>query len=140
MKIRRATADDAPACARIVRHWLDVSGWMPEGPSEAALTQMMRDAFPQREAYVAQNDAPLGYLSLDADSDHIRGLYVATPGRGIGKALIDRAKQGRSFLSLNSHMPNEAAHRFYTREGFVVTARDLAGADGVPELRMEWHA
>ncbi|MDB2407792.1 GNAT family N-acetyltransferase [Jannaschia sp.] len=136
--IRRATAADAPACARIVRHWLDASDWMQAGPTEPELERMMRDGFPLREAYVAEQDAILGYLSLDPDSDHIRGLYVARPGQGTGKALIDRAKLGRDSLSLNTHMPNQAAHRFYEREGFVTVQRDIPGDDGVPEQRMEW--
>lgn len=140
MILRRATAADAPACAAIVRCWLDRADWMPAGPSRAELEAMMRDAFPAREAYVAEEDgAVLGYLSLDPNSDHVRGLYVAQPGHGTGKALIDRAKQGRDALSLNTHMPNRAAHRFYEREGFVAVERDMPGTDGVPEQRMEWR-
>ncbi|TFL16923.1 GNAT family N-acetyltransferase [Jannaschia formosa] len=139
MILRRATAEDAPACAAIVRRWLDACDWMPAGPSEAELTEIMRDGFPKREAYIAEDGEILGYLSLDPGSDHIRGLYVARPGEGVGKALVDRAKQGRDRLTLNTHMPNAAAHRFYEREGFVTLERDISGADGVAEQRMEWR-
>jgi putative acetyltransferase len=140
MILRRATAADAPACAAIVRRWLDVSDWMPDGPSEANLTQIMREGFPRREAYVAERDEEiLGYLSLDTGVDHVRGLYVAAPGEGVGKALLDRAKEGRKLLTLNTHMPNLAAHRFYEREGFVTVERDMPGSDGVAEQRMEWR-
>ncbi|PWJ21266.1 GNAT family N-acetyltransferase [Jannaschia seohaensis] len=140
MIVRRATAEDAPACAAIVRRWLDTSDWMPDGPSEADLTRSMRAAFPLREAYVAEDGAMiLGYLSLDPDSDHIRGLYVGTPGRGTGRALVERAKEGRDRLTLNSHMPNTRAHRFYAREGFVTVETDLPGSDGVAEHKMEWR-
>lgn len=140
MILRRAKATDAPACARIVRRWLAASDWMPAGPSLDELEAMMRDGFPQREAYVAERDgAILGYLSLDPDSDHIRGLYVAEPGQGTGRALVDRAKEGRDRLSLNTHMPNAAAHRFYEREGFGTVETDIPGSDGVPEQRMEWR-
>ncbi|GIT90716.1 hypothetical protein JANAI62_11710 [Jannaschia pagri] len=139
-RIRRAIADDAPACAAIVRQWLDASDWMPAGPTLETLETILRQGLPQREAYVAEmeNDF-LGYLSLDAATAHIHGLYTGRPGLGTGKALMDRAKQGRDQLSLNTHAPNVAAHRFYAREGFTVTQRDIAGDDGIPEMRMEWH-
>jgi putative acetyltransferase len=140
MILRRAVAADAPACAAIVRRWLDASDWMPGGPTEAELETVMREGFPVREAHVAARDGEiLGYLSLDPGGDHVRGLYVATPGHGVGKALLDRAKEGRDRLTLNTHMPNLAAHRFYAREGFVTVARDRPGSDGVAEQRMEWR-
>ncbi|MGB3555666.1 MAG: GNAT family N-acetyltransferase [Jannaschia sp.] len=135
--IRRATAQDAPACAAIVATWLAETVWMPDGPSRKDLERMMREGFPVREAWVA-GDPVAGYLSFDPDSAHIRGFYVARPGHGTGKVLMDHVKTGRDRLSLNSHMPNHAAHRFYAREGFRIVEEDIPGPDGVPELRMEW--
>lgn len=137
--LRRATAADAPACAAIVEAWLASLDWMPERPTRAALEATMREAFPLREVWVA-DDPVAGYLSLDPEASHVRGLYVARPGGGIGRALLDRAKAGRDRLTLNTHMPNRAAQRFYAREGFRIVERDLPGADGVPEMRMEWRA
>lgn len=140
MNLRRATAEDAPACAAIVHAWLSATDWMTGGPPVATLEAAMRDGFPIREAWVAEADGVIaGYLSLRAEGDHIMGLYTATPGKGVGRALIDRVKTGRDRLQLNSHAPNLAAHRFYEREGFVTIARDLPGDDGVPEIRMEWR-
>ncbi|MEM7644993.1 MAG: GNAT family N-acetyltransferase [Pseudomonadota bacterium] len=141
MNIRRATAADAPACAAIVADWIAATDWMPDGPTCARLEKIMREGFPIREAWVAERDgAILGYLSLKAEDDHIFGLYTAHPGQGVGRALVDRAKQGRTYLKLRSHTPNGAAHRFYEREGFVTIARDLPGDDGVSEILMEWRA
>ncbi|WP_298430581.1 GNAT family N-acetyltransferase [uncultured Jannaschia sp.] len=139
MKLRRAIAGDAPACAAIVARWIDATDWMPDGPSEAELEALMRDGFPRREAWVAESDGAIaGYLSMRAEEDHIVGLYADRPGHGTGRALIDRVKADRDRLQLNSHAPNAAAHRFYEREGFRITATDLPGEDGVPEIRMEW--
>ncbi|CTQ48768.1 GNAT family N-acetyltransferase [Jannaschia donghaensis] len=140
MMIRRATADDAPACARIVDDWFAATEWMPKGPGRARLERIMRDGFPVRDAWVADDaGTTLGYLSMKAEGDHIFGLYAATPGAGIGKRLLTHVKQGRDRLTLNSHMPNTAAHRFYEREGFRIIDRDVPGDDGVPELVMEWR-
>ena len=136
--LRRATAADAPACAKIVRDWLGSIDWMPDPPAMEVIEQTMREGFPRREAYVAErNDTVLGYVSLDPDSDHIRGLYVAAPGDGVGKALVDRVKEGRDRLTLNTHLPNADAHRFYAREGFEKRGEETGG-DGIPEYRMEW--
>lgn len=137
--IRRATAADAPACAAIVERWLATLDWMPDKPSREALEAAMREGFPVREAWVA-GEPVAGYLSLAAEEGHIRGFYVARPGGGTGRALLDHVKAGRRRLTLNSHAPNRAAHRFYEREGFRVVERNLPGADGVPEIRMEWRA
>ena len=136
--LRRATAADAPACAKIVRDWLGSIDWMPDPPAMEVIEAMMREGFPQREAYVAERgDAVVGYVSLDPGSDHIRGLYVADPGGGVGRTLVDRVKDGRNRITLNTHLPNTEAHRFYHREGFAIVGEET-GSDGVPEYRMEW--
>ncbi|SFI57964.1 GNAT family N-acetyltransferase [Jannaschia pohangensis] len=141
MILRRATSDDAPACAAIVADWLRATDWMPDAPTRDQLEAIMRDGFPRREVWVAatEDDAILGYLSFAFDENHIYGLYVATPGQGVGRALLDRVKADRDRITLRSHAPNTAAHRFYEREGFRVVERGLTGADGVPEILMEWR-
>ncbi|WP_043767245.1 GNAT family N-acetyltransferase [Roseivivax isoporae] len=138
MTPRRACPDDAPACAAIVRAWLDRTDWMPEGPDLRTLEEAMRAAFAEREVWVVGDPAE-GYLSFDPGTSHVRGLYVGRPGAGIGRALLDRAKEGRDRITLDTHVPNRDAHRFYAREGFRVIETDRAGSDGVPELRMEWR-
>ena len=139
MTVRPMTPADIPACIAIVRAWVAATPWMPDPPSEAELEAAFADALATREVWVA-GDPVAGYLSLDPDAAHIRGLYAGRPGSGVGKALVDRAKEGRSVLTLNTHMPNAAAHRFYEREGFVAVDRDLPGDAGPPEMRMEWRA
>ena len=141
MKVRPATPEDAPACAAIVRAWIEATDWMPGGPSEAELEATMRAGFPIREAWVAEDAGGrvLGYASLKGEEDHLVGLYVAEPGQGVGRALLDRAKEGRDRLTLNTHVPNRAAHRFYEREGFALLEDDLRGTDGVDERSMEWR-
>lgn len=138
--IRRAAAEDAPACARIVSDWLGGLDWMPDPPGRGELQDILRAGLPRREAWIAEADgATLGYISLEPATDHIHALYVATPGTGTGKRLLDHVKRGRDRLTLNSHAPNTAAHRFYAREGFHATRRDIPGDDGVPEIAMEWR-
>ncbi|MEL6463802.1 MAG: GNAT family N-acetyltransferase [Pseudomonadota bacterium] len=136
--IRSATDKDASACAVIVNDWIDAKEWLPRQHSRQAIEEMIRAGLPLREFWVA-GDPVQGYLSFNTEENQIMGLYTAQPGSGIGKALIDRTKQGRVWLQLWSHAANTRAHVFYRREGFVETGRKESGVDGIPEIRMEWQ-
>ncbi len=136
--IRRAEPRDVPAMTAIVEGWLATVPWNRGAPPPGGFAAAFAEALPIREIWVAGDPAE-GYLSLDPVAGHIHGFYVARPGHGIGRALLDHVKAGRDRLTLNTHAPNQAAHRFYEREGFHVVERDLPGTDGVPELRMEWR-
>ncbi len=137
--IRLARPEDAATCARIVGAWVDRTEWIARRFSDAELTEMIRDAMPAREIFLI-GDPGEGYLSLNPETGHIGALYVDHPSRGLGKSLLDRAKAARDVLRLKTHEPNEAAQRFYAREGFQVIARIPMGEDGLPELQMEWRA
>lgn len=137
-EIRRATVQDAPACAGIVTDWIADKDWLIGGPTAEEVATALREGLPLREAYVI--GAPVaGYISIEAEENHIWALYTAAPGQGLGKALMDRAKEGRDYLRLNSHAPNVRAHAFYAREGFFQVGDAWMGNDGVKEIRMEWH-
>ena len=136
--IRKALAEDAEACAGVLNAWIDATDWMPRSIEADALVEILREGLPKREAYVI-GEPVAGYLSMDPAEAHIWGLYVGRRGQGLGKALMDQAKAGRDFLSLNSHAANKSAHRFYAREGFKQVGEPWDGSDGIPEIRMEWR-
>lgn len=137
---RRATPDDAAACAKVVDTWITATPWMPDSPGLLFLTDVIAKGIPLRDFWVIGSPVE-GYLSLDPEISQINGLYCARPGAGRGKALMQAAKEGRDFVQLWTHEPNLAAQRFYRREGFDVVDRAPEGrGDGVPELRMEWRA
>lgn len=139
MIVRRAAATDARACAAIVDAWIEATPWMERSISRVELEDVLAKGLPLREAYVI-GDPVAGYLSMDPEACHIWGFYVGLRGAGLGKALMDRAKEGRAFFSLNTHAANERAHRFYQREGFVQIGEAWDGDDGIKEIRMEWRA
>lgn len=136
--IRRAIAADAPACAAVVNAWIDRTDWMPRAVPHDAIEKALHQGLPLREAYVV-GDPIAGYISIEAEKNHIWGLYVANPGQGLGKQLIDQAKTGRDYLRLNTHLPNKPAHRFYEREGFKQIGEPWCGDDGIEEIAMEWR-
>ncbi|MGI3166122.1 GNAT family N-acetyltransferase [Pseudooceanicola sp. 200-1SW] len=137
--IRRAGRADIPACAAVASDWVEETGWMPRLHSVAELEGHIRAAFDAREIWVIGTPVA-AYMSVDPEAGHIGALYCRTRGQGWGKAFLDKAKEGRDRLSLNTHVPNRAAQRFYAREGFFETGRRMpAPPETVEELRMEWR-
>lgn len=139
LAIRHATRADTPALGQIVWEWEQCTEWMHSANDSAEIGCFIDSAFEDRIILVA-GDPMIGYLAFDPERQRIGGLYASFPGQGIGKALMDRIKEGRDYLWLNTHEPNLAAQKFYKREGFVEVSNEGAEeVDGIPELRMEWR-
>ncbi|MEP2531907.1 GNAT family N-acetyltransferase [Shimia sp.] len=138
--IRRAVPDDIPAMLQVVCDWENATPWMVSVLDRAGIEASIRDVFGSREIWVAGKPVE-GYLSFNPETLQVSGLYCARPGNGVGKALMDRVKQGRDAIWLRTHEPNEAAQKFYRREGFVKVSRHAPEPPNVlHELRMEWSA
>ncbi len=138
--IRKATVDDVAACARVIWTWLDETEWMPEDLPQQQLEDLIREAFPKRDIWVSGDPVDC-YMSIDPVENKIGALYCLRTGEGMGKTLLDKAKEGRDYLWLTTHVPNVDAQRFYRREGFVETGTEPpVPPDTVPVIRMEWRA
>lgn len=70
-------------------------------------------------------------------------LYVdpKQQGRGVGTALLDRAKEeAPDGLSLFTHQRNERARRFYERRGFRAAEFGLSPApESEPDVKYVWE-
>ncbi len=140
MDIRRASLEDVGDCARIIATWAAQTDWIPEELPEEKLADLIREAFPNRDIWVAGDPIDC-YMSVDPVEQKVGALYCLCTGQGIGKQLLDKAKEGRDHLWLTTHVPNVDAQRFYRREGFVETGREPpVPPDTVPVIRMEWRA
>jgi len=138
--IRKATRNDLAACARIIRNWMDRTEWMSDDLSSQQLEDQIREAFPKRDIWVSGEPID-GYMSIDPAESKVGALYCSRTGEGVGKRLLDKAKVGRDYLWLTTHMPNVEAQRFYKREGFVEAGVEpLMPPEIIPILRMEWRA
>jgi ribosomal protein S18 acetylase RimI-like enzyme len=123
--IRAYQQRDLNAVARL---WLE--SWRSTGLSVARLAteaankeRMARELTSGWSVNLAcnENDAPLGFLALKPKSGCLDQLFVATaaPRQGIGRALIEFAKQRMpNGIWLRTAVDNDAACRFYEREGF----------------------
>ena len=105
--LRLAKLSDAPICASILNSWIDKTKWMPRIDPPDLIAQMIKEAIPKREVWVI-GDPVVGYLSFNVEAQQIMGLYVSHPGIGLGKALVDQVKLGKSYIKLWSHSANSA--------------------------------
>ena len=137
INVRKAKSENALECAVIVNNWISITKEMPKLFSKIELEQMIKEAIPLREVWLACSPAK-GYISLNQQTLQIMGLYTLEPGNGLGKILLDKVKLNRSYLHLWSHSFNKKAHKFYQREGFSVIGEKEKGDDGLPEIHFEW--
>ena len=135
--LRRATIDDASACALIVHDWIEKTEEMPRLFDKHQLTEMIRNAIPFRDVWVIGQPIN-GYISYNPDLLQVSALYVNKRGKGLGKILLDQLKSDYKWLHLWSHEFNNSAHNFYRKEGFQFKNRKDRGSDGIPELQFEW--
>ena len=59
--------------------------------------------------------------------------------QGIGKKLLDHAKQLHPLLKLHVYQKNGRAVRFYLREGFTCAEEHVDSATGESELLLTWE-
>lgn len=136
---REATPDDAEACVRIIRDWDAEMPWTAPLNDFATMTAFWTGFIVHRSAWIAQESGTVVGFAL-RDDDNLGGLYVArgARNRGIGKALLDLARDGQQRLEAWSYEANEHARRFYRREGFVEFAREIEDSSGLTDVGHVW--
>jgi len=140
--IESAKPSDAATCSAILHEWIYETPWFPNAAPESASEQAMRTRIETGHVYVARSGTAIqGFVAFT--EGYLDSLYL-TPearGKGLGKRLLSFAKaQNPAGLALWVLAQNEAARRFYAREGFSETAHG-DGSDneeGLPDIRMEW--
>ncbi len=137
---RPAIASDARACAELLNAWIDSCDWMPRVHSHADVVDYYQHfVFAKREVWVI-GDPVMGFITLDVDENMVSALYTATPGKGLGRALLDQAKHGRDLIALWTFVANDGARRFYAREGFRQIRRTEGdNEEGLPDILLQWE-
>lgn len=102
--------------------------------------EMVQNILPDAEVYVDANDDQInGFIGID--NGFIAGLFVAKEMRsnGIGKQLLEKAKELYSELCLAAYEKNTKAVRFYQREQFSIKRKQTDEQTGETELLMQWN-
>lgn len=104
---------------------------------EAERGQIIEQWLPATETTVYEVDGRVvGSISL-MDTE-VGGLFVDPDhqGKGIGRALVDHARETRPFLELDVFEANSIGRRFYDRYGFRFVSRHIHEETGQPQLRL----
>ena len=140
--IRPYSPADTP---RVMEIWLEASrlahSFIPMAYWEASAPMVEAEILPRADTRVfVREGRVLGFLS-PIDGDHIGALFVdpAFQGRGIGRALLEGCKEGRSLLTLSVYRKNAGALGFYRSQGFRVLREGVDPATGEGEYLMAWR-
>ncbi|AUH32492.1 GNAT family N-acetyltransferase [Paracoccus tegillarcae] len=123
---RLAVPSDAEACSQIIQDWGDETPWMVPLDNLAPMKEFWSFIFEEEIGWVAhRNGQILGFCART--EDNITGLYVAKKarGKGLGKALLDLAKEDQQWITVWAYEKNEDARRFYRREGLIEIGREM---------------
>jgi len=164
MNLRRATADDAPALARVhVDSWqVAYRGIVPDSHLERFTYEWRERVFRKalsdhsEESYLLQDDdQPVAILTIgasrDADLDvqavgELWGIYI-TPKywrRGIGTTLVHEAERmlharGYTAVVLWVLADNSDARRFYEKMGYAADGVSKTVTLGQPLTAVRYH-
>lgn len=139
--IRAATADDAQAAGEIVHQFQQGTTWMPNLYSLDEVTKLCRTMIDRGWVTVAEVQGQMvGFLARDRSE--VCSLYLADDarGQGFGRALLEEAKEVSPELVLRTFEANEAARRFYHRQGFIEIGRGdgTNNDEGLPDIFLQW--
>lgn len=127
---RDGKPSDAFACAKIIQDWAKETPWMTKLDELPAMTAFWHDVFKTDLVWVAEKQDCIVGFCVRFD-DNIGALYVAQQARseGIGKRLLDLAKEDRDWITVWAYEMNTRARRFYRREGLVEISRETVNYD-----------
>ena len=102
---------------------------------------MVKDILPQAEIYVYEDSDTNqinGFIGLT--DNYIEGIFVreGLQSSGIGKQLLDYAKEIKSSMRLSVYQKNTRAIAFYQREQFVVRSESIDNSTNEKEFIMTW--
>jgi GNAT superfamily N-acetyltransferase len=100
---------------------------------------MVRNMLPVASIFVYEdNDQIQGYIGLM--DNYIAGMFInsSSQSKGIGKGLLNYAKDINSELLLKVYKKNVRAVKFYLRENFKVLKEQIDENTDEVELVMKW--
>lgn len=143
--IRRATADDGHAIGDVwLGSWRATFDFPPAHPDADVRRWLREEMLPRNETWVAADPEDGRVVALMALSESkVEHLYVAPAwiGRGVGRRLLDLAKERRpDALELYCFQVNARARRFYERNGFepIAFGDGSGNMERQPDVLYRW--
>ena len=102
--------------------------------------ELVKELLLQATVYVYEDNQEIrGFIGLN--DEYVEGIFVSDEMQslGIGKLLLNYAKDKRNKLFLNVYQKNARAISFYQREGFEIQHSGLDEATGEKEYVMTWQ-
>lgn len=137
---RSATARDGEACARIVCAWSEETPWIEpvrDFDGVVAFWSGFLHNVPTSWVCVSDGDV-VGFCARE--DDNIGGLYLAKTarGQGVGKHLLNLAKEDRDWITVWAYALNDRARKFYRREGCLEISREIDERYGLEDVEHRW--
>jgi GNAT superfamily N-acetyltransferase len=143
--LRRALLGDMPTLARLNFTTVRTSlPFVPEvHPADDVVDYFSGPFFAKAEFWMAEDAGgeALGYIAFRPDFVEHLFIRPQSQGRGVGVALLDKAKSGASELSLWTFQQNLRARGFYEKHGFTVVV-ETDGQDNeekLPDVLYRWR-
>ena len=102
--------------------------------------ELVKELLLQATVYIYEDHQEIqGFIGLN--DEYIEGIFVSyeLQSHGIGKTLLNYAKDRRNKLLLNVYQKNTQAISFYQREGFEIQYSGLDEATGEKDYVMAWQ-
>ena len=140
------SADEPSALALWQRSWQQAYPQIDFSKRMDWFREHWSDLLLGSKVVIAESDvAPdhlAGFVAVSPRSGYLDQIVVAPEMQhhGVGKALIDAAKQiGREGLYLHVNKDNARALEFYRKCGFNIAAEDVNRRSGAPVYMMTWR-
>ena len=102
--------------------------------------ELLKELLLQATVYVYEDNQEIqGFIGLN--DEYVEGIFVSDKmqSQGIGKILLDYAKNKRNKLHLNVYQKNARAISFYKREGFEIQYSSFDEATGEKDYLLAWQ-
>ena len=99
----------------------------------------VKDILPDADIYVYILDEQIvGFVGLN--NNYIEGIFVDVNNqhKGIGTALLDKIKEYKESLTLSVYKKNVNAIKFYEKNNFIITGKNIDENTNEIEYTMTW--
>lgn len=101
--------------------------------------EYVKDILPKADIYVyILDEQVVGFVGVN--NNYVEGIFVDINNKhsGIGTSLLDRIKENKDNLTLNVYKKNANAIKFYEKNNFIITSKNIDKNTNEIEYTMTW--